>query len=82
VSWQGSSVGFDAGADGARTMMRFGGINGSDLLHWRLRHDGTYREQNCCGPNSIRHRTATWSQSRLPEVHRRSHVEPVLIGQF
>ena len=29
MSWQGSSVGFDAGADGARTMMRFGGINGS-----------------------------------------------------
>src|SRR5215472_19159337 len=42
VFWQGSSIGFDAGADGARTMMlvynlprtdaifeRFGGINGS-----------------------------------------------------
>ena len=47
-------VGFDAGADGARTMMlvynlpqtgaifdRFGGINGSAYFR-RLRHDGAY----------------------------------------
>jgi hypothetical protein len=45
VFWQGPSIGFDAGADGARTMMliynlpqggaifdRFGGINGSAYL--------------------------------------------------
>jgi hypothetical protein len=51
VFWQGPSLGFDAGADGARTMMlvyklpriesifdRFGGIAGS--AYFRRRYDG------------------------------------------
>ena len=59
---------------------RFGGINGSAYFIGGLRH-GTYREQNCCGPKSIRHRSATWSQSRLPEVHRQSHLESVLTAR-
>src|ERR1700735_2106666 len=49
VFWQGPTFGFDAGADGARTMMlvynlprttaifdRFGGIAGSGSFHWGL----------------------------------------------
>jgi hypothetical protein len=51
----------------------------ADLLHWRLRHDGTYREQHRRGSNPLGYRSATRSQSRLPEVHRQSYVEPVLI---
>ena len=52
VFWEGPSIGFDAGADGARTMMlvynlpatqaifsRFGGVNGSALFYRRFRHD-------------------------------------------
>src|SRR5215470_5677289 len=94
VFWQGPSAGFDAGADGGRnhdaglqpaadrsdfrSLRRHQRLG---LLYWRLRHDRTYCKQNCCGPNSIRHRSATWSQSRLPEVHRQSHLESVLIAR-
>ena len=55
VFWQGPSVGFDAGADGARTMMAglqpaagrsdFRSLRRHQrlgLLHWWFRHDGAY----------------------------------------
>jgi hypothetical protein len=72
VFWEGPSIGFDAGADGARTMMlvynlpqvgaifdRFGGINGSAYF---------------IGGFGMTALTA----NHLPQVHRQSDVEPVL----
>jgi hypothetical protein len=76
VFWEGPSVGFDFGADGARTMMlvyslpeagaifnRFGGIIG--LSRWRFRYDGTYWKPYCRGANPLRDRSTTRSESRL-----------------
>ena len=91
VFWQGPSIGFDAGADGARTMMlvyslpqtgaifdRFGGINGSAYLVGGFGMTALTAESHCCGPNPLRYRSATWSESRLPEIHRQAHLEPIL----
>jgi len=90
VFWQGPSIGFDAGADGARTMMlvynlpqvgaifdRFGGINGSAYF---IGGFGMTALTANNGSNPLRYRSAAWGQSRLPEVHRQSYLEPVLIA--
>jgi hypothetical protein len=92
VFWQGPSVGFDAGADGARTMMlvynlpqvgaifdRFGGINGSAYFIGGFGMTALTANNIVVVPNPLGYRSATRSQSRLPEVHRQSYVEPVLI---
>ena len=77
VFWEGPSIGFDAGADGARTMMlvyslpQTGAIFNRfrhqrlGLSRWRFRHDGTYRKQYGRGANSLRDRSTTWSECRL-----------------
>src|SRR3974390_166550 len=83
VFWEGPSVGFDAGADGARTMMlvyslpqtgaifdRFGGIGGSAYLLGGFGMTAFLPASHCCGPNPVRHWSATWSESGLPEIHR------------
>ena len=59
VFWQGPSIGFDAGADGARTMMLVYNLPRTDgdfralrrhqwfrLFHWRLWHDRAGRQQH------------------------------------
>src|SRR5215470_1693302 len=94
VFWEGPSIGFDAGADGARTMMlvynlpqtgaifgRFGGINGSAYLV------GGFGMTALTGSNIVVVPIRSGIGLRLGAnlgylVHRRSHVEPVLIRQF
>jgi len=64
VFWQGPSLGYDLGVEGARTMMlvynlpatdaiyqRFAGIGGSALLRRRLGNDGADNEQHRRGPD-------------------------------
>jgi hypothetical protein len=39
------------------------------LLHWRLRHDGTYREQYCCGSNPLRYRSRRTQSPCRVRIH-------------
>jgi hypothetical protein len=83
VFWQGPSIGFDAGADGARTMMlvynlpqtgaifdRLGGINGSAYLVGGFGMTALTGNNIVVVPIRSGVGSTTWSQSRLPEVHR------------
>ena len=91
VYWQGPSVGWDFGGDGARTMMlvynlpateaiyeRFGGIDGSAYFVGRVRHDGADQRQRGAGADPLRRRTAPRRQRRLPEIHAQADLEPAL----
>src|SRR5215472_4362931 len=91
VFWRGPSVGFDAGADGARTMMlvynlpqvgaifdRFGGINGSAYFIGGFGMTALTANNIVVVPIRFRYRSAAWSQFRLPQIHRQTNVEPVL----
>jgi hypothetical protein len=95
VFWQGPSLGFDAGADGARTMMlvynlprteaifdRFGGICGLGLFRRRPRHDGADRQRYCRGSDPFRTRAAARSQHWLSQIHGTPDLEPVLTTQL
>ena len=91
VFWQGPSVGWDFGGEGARTMMlvyklpathaiyqRFGGIRRLRLLHWRTWHDGPDRQQYRCRADPLGAWPAAGRQYRLSQVHAAAHLEPVL----
>ena len=89
--WQGPSVGFDFGGEGARTMMlvynmpadrghlpALPGDRRLGLFHRRLRHDGSGRGRDGGGADPLRRRRPPRRQHRLSEVHRRADLEPVL----
>ena len=91
VFWQGPSLGFDAGADGARTMMlvynlpRMEGIfdrirryRGLCLFRRRPRHDGADGQRYCRGADPFRSRAAARSQHWLSQIHGAPDLEPVL----
>ncbi len=74
VFWQGPSVGFDAGADGARTMMlvynlprteaifdRFGGINGSAYFIGGFGMTALTANNIVGGADPLRRRAAGWA---------------------
>ena len=92
VFWEGPSVGFDIGGEGARTMMlvynlpatgaiyqRFAGIDGSAYFIGGFRHDRARLRQYHCRADPFRRRFAAWGQYRLPQVHPAGDLESVLI---
>ena len=93
VFWQGPSVGFDAGADGARTMMlvynlprteaifdRFGGINGSAYFIGGFGMTALTADNIVLVPIRSGVGLAARRQSRLPQIHRPPDLESVLTG--
>ena len=91
VFWQGPSLGFDFGGEGARTMMliyslpateaiyqRFVGIDGSAYFVGGLRHDGAGRQQCRGGSDPHRRGAAARRQYRLSQVHAQLDLEPIL----
>ena len=91
VYWQGPSVGWDFGGDGARTMMlvynlpateaiyeRFGGVDGSAYFVGRVRHDRADQRQRGGGSDPLRRRAAPRRQRRLSEIHPQADLEPAL----
>jgi hypothetical protein len=90
VFWQGPTLGWDFGGDGARTMMlvyglpateaiyqRFAGIAGS-AIYRRLRDDSLDGERHCPGADPVGCWVAIGSQRRLFEIHAAVDLEPVL----
>jgi len=86
VYWQGPSLGFDWGGDGARTMtlvynlpatnaiyQRFAGIDGSAYII-----GGSHVQQHRAGADPLGPRAAAGSQYRLFEIHPARDLEPVL----
>ena len=93
VYWQGPSIGWDVGGEGARTMMLIYNLpnTGLDLravrrhrrlrlLHRRLRHDGADRQPHRGGADPLGRRTAARRQHRLSEIHAEGDLEPALSG--
>ena len=91
VYWQGPSVGFDCGGDGARTMTLVYNLPSTPgdlsalrrrrrlgLYRRRLRHDGADRQQHRAGADPLRHWPAARRQYRLPQIHAARDLEPVL----
>ena len=91
VFWQGPTMGFDVGADGARTMMlvynlprteaifeRFGGIEGSAYFVGGFRHDRAGGERHCGRTDPRGRRTASGSKYRISQVHPASYLESIL----
>jgi len=91
VYWQGPSVGFDWGGDGARTMtlvynlpatnaiyQRFAGIDGSAYIIGGFGMTALTCQQHRIGADSVRPRPAPRCQHRLPQIHAARHLEPVL----
>ena len=84
VFWEGPSVGFDTGGEGARTMMlvynlpatdaiyqRFAGIDGSAYFIGGFGMTALDRRQDRGGADPLRRRPAARRQYRLSQVHRR-----------
>ena len=91
VYWQGPSLGFDAGADGDRTMMlvynlpatqavfrRFGGINGSAYLVGGFGFTALAGDWRRDGADPFGHRRPARRQSRLFEIHLPIDLESIL----
>ena len=91
VYWQGPSLGFDFGGDGARTMMlvynlpatgaiyqRFAGIDGSAYFVGGFGMTALTANNIVRGADPLRRRPAARRQCRLSEIHARGDLEPVL----
>ena len=91
VFWQGPSVGWDFGGEGARTMMlayslpataaiyqRFAGISGSALLGRGPWDDCIDGKRHYPGADPIRAWIATRSQCWLPEIYPPGDLESIL----
>ena len=91
VYWQGPSIGFDAGGEGARTMMlvynlpatsaiyeRFGGIDGSAYFIGGFGMTALTANNIVLVPIRVGRRAAPGRQCRLPEVHAEADLEPAL----
>ena len=93
VFWQGPSVGFDLGGEGARTMMliyslpateaiyqRFAGVDGSAYFVGGLGMTALDLQPHRRGPDPHRHRNAARRQCRLSQVYAVGDLESVLSG--
>ncbi len=93
IYWQGPSLGFDVGGDGARTMMliynlpatravfhRFGGIDGSAYFIGGFGFTAMTDGGRRGGADPQRRRRPARRQCRLSQVHPRGDLEPVLSG--
>ncbi len=91
VFWQGPSIGFDVGGEGARTMMlvynlpatdaiyqRFAGIDGSAYFIGGFGMTALTADNIVAGADPLRRRPAARRQYRLSEVHAAGDLEPVL----
>ena len=91
VFWQGPSLGFDAGADGARTMMLVYNLPRTDgdlrsvrrrrrlgLFRRRVRHDGADRQRHRRRADPLRRRTAARRQLGYLKFTTEPDLEPVL----
>ena len=91
VFWEGPSVGFDTGGEGARTMMLVYNLpaTGGDLsafrrhrriglFHRRVWHDRARLRQHHRGADPLGRRVAAGGQYRLPQVHPAGDLESVL----
>ena len=91
VFWEGPSVGFDFGGEGARTMMlvynlpatdaiyqRFAGIDGSAYFIGGFGMTALAAGQHRRGADPLRRRPAARRQYRLSQVHAAGDLEPVL----
>ena len=91
IFWQGPSIGFDAGADGDRTMMlvynlpdtgaifdRFGGLDGSAYFIGGLGLHRGRRQGRRCGSDPHWTWMALGGQSQLSQVHAASDLESFL----
>ena len=91
VFWQGPSLGFDIGGDGARTMMLVYNLpehpcplpplrrrRRLGLFRRRLRPHGRDGAGHRGGADPVGGRRKARRQCRLPEIHRRADLEPVL----
>ena len=92
VFWQGPSVGFDAGADGDRTMMlvynlpavgaiydRFAGIDGSAYFIGGFGFTALGQRGVIVVPIRTGWRAA-WNQRQLSQIHRAGDLESILTG--
>ena len=95
VFWEGPSVGFDTGGEGARTMMlvynlpatqaiyqRFAGIDGSAYFIGGFGMTALGFRQHHRGADPFGRRFAAGSQYRLPQVHPAGDMESVLINRY
>jgi hypothetical protein len=90
VFWQGPSVGFDTGGEGARTMMLVYNLPATQAIYERfvriglscrrLRHDRAHLQQCRPGADPGRRGPPARRQHRLPEVHPEGDLEPALSG--
>ena len=91
VFWEGPSIGFDTGGEGARTMMlvynlpateaiyqRFAGIDGSAYFIGGFGMTALDRQQHRRGADPLRRRAAARRQYRLSQVHPAGDLESVL----
>jgi hypothetical protein len=88
VFWQGPSIGFDWGGEGARTMILVYHLPATErstsasaarwlrLYHRRLRHDGADRQQHRAGADPLRHRPAAGRQYRVSAFTRAPTSDP------
>ena len=93
VFWEGPSIGFDSGGEGARTMMlvynlpatdaiyqRFAGIDGSAYFIGGFGMTALSAGRHRRGADPLRRGPASGRQYRLPQVHPEGDLEPVLTG--
>ena len=91
VFWEGPSVGFDTGGEGARTMMlvynlpateaiyqRFAGIDGSAYFIGGFGMTALASGEHYCGADPLRRRSAARRQYRLSQIHAAGDLESVL----
>ena len=91
VFWEGPSVGFDTGGEGARTMMliynlpatdaiyqRFAGIDGSAYFIGGFGMTALAVRQYHRGADPLRRRTTARRQYRLSQIYAAGDLEPVL----
>ena len=91
IYWQGPSVGFDAGADGDRTMMLVYNLPAVEfsfppirrrrrigIFYRRARLHGAELRRHRRGSDPHRPRRASWSQCELSEIHPARDLESVL----
>ena len=91
VFWQGPSLGWDVGGEGARTMMLIYNLPATrgdlpafrrrrrlGLFRRRRRHDGADRQRHRGGADPLGRGPAAWRQCRLPEIHAAGDLESVL----
>ena len=82
IYWQGPSVGFDAGADGDRTMMLVYNLPAVGAIYRRIRRDRRFRllrrrfrfhrlgrRRGCGGADPHRDRSPARGQRQLSEIH-------------